>query len=245
MNDKALIKNVDSIRDKSKVLFCLPFAGGGASAFGAWIKELREAHIVVCPIQLPGREEKIMEAPYTDMKELIRDLLEQIEQFRDYEIYLFGHSMGAKLAYEVAKGLEQEQIKVRKLIVSGSRVVHIPEPNPICRLPDKEFEEEIARFEGTPKEILENKELLAFFLPMLRADFTMDETYYVDEIRKLNCPIVAFGGIDDQEADEAAISRWTEYTDNDFGYQMFSGNHFFIRDYEEDVLLSVKRAIAE
>lgn len=245
MKDKALIKNVDGISDKSKVLFCLPFAGGGASAFGAWLKEVQDNLVAVCPVQLPGREEKIMDVPYTDMKELIQDLSEQMKPFRDYDIYLFGHSMGAKLAYEMAKNLEKEQIKVRKLIVSGSRVPHIPEPNPICRLPDKEFEEEIARFEGTPKEILENKELLAFFLPMLRADFTMDETYYVDEIRKLNCPIVAFGGIDDQEADEAAISRWTEYTDNDFQYQMFSGNHFFIRDYEEDVLFSVKRAIAE
>lgn len=71
-----------------------------------------------------------------------------------------------------------EGYRAKYLFISGSRIPSIPEPKPIYHLPDEAFKRELGRFEGTPKEILENQELLDFFLPMLRADFTMDETYY-------------------------------------------------------------------
>lgn len=236
MKDGKLIKNIEDISCKSKVLFCLPFAGGGSSAFRMWVEKFQGKKMVVCPVQLPGREEKIMEEPYCDMEELLDDLFEQIKPYNGNELFLFGHSMGAKLSYELAKRLEENDIRVAGLIVSGSRVPHIPEPHPICHLPSKEFEKEISRFDGTPKEILENKEILEFFLPMLRADFIMDETYYTKEVKKLECPIVAFGGREDNEAEEEAIMQWEEYTKNVFRYEMFSGGHFFVREQEEKIL---------
>lgn len=129
------------------------------------------------------------------------------------------------------------------LFISGSRIPSIPEPKPIYHLPDEAFKRELGRFEGTPKEILENQELLDFFLPMLRADFTMDETYYDKAGVVLHTPISAFGGEKDGEADESAICEWGKYTDNDFDYRIFPGGHFYLRDYEDEVISEVERRL--
>lgn len=92
---------------------------------------------------------------------------------------------------------------------------------------------------------MENEELLDFFLPMLRADFTMDETYQTKELKKMECPLVALGGIRDYEADEEMISGWSAYTNGSFESRMFPGGHFFIRESEEAVLEYIKDKIEE
>lgn len=172
-----LIKNTENINKEKITLFCLPFAGGGASAYNQWAKKM-QGKVTVCLVQLPGREERIMEKPYIDMPVMLDDLEEAVREVVDGPYALWGHSMGGKIAYELEKRLEAVGYTASCLFISGSRIPSIPEPNPIYHLPDEEFKRELGRFEGTPKEILENQELLDFFLPMLRADFTMDETYY-------------------------------------------------------------------
>ena len=233
------LKNEEKIRTGDKILFCFPFAGGGAAAFNGWVKFWNN-DMIVCPIQLPGREERIIEKPYTAMEILIEDLYKCISQYRNHKLYFFGHSMGAKIAYGVARKLESNGKILEHLIISGSRVPHLPEPNPIYHLNDEEFEKGIARFDGTPREILENKELMSFFLPMLRADFIMDETYCVRDIKKLNSPITALGGTNDKEADKQAILKWRDYAENQFNVFFFDGGHFFIRDKEQEVLNKVE-----
>ena len=150
-----------------------------------------------------------------------------------------GTVWAGRSAYELEKRLEAEGYRAKYLFISGSRIPSIPEPKPIYHLPDEEFKRELGRFEGTPKEILENQELLDFFLPMLRADFTMDETYYDKAGVVLHTPIAAFGGEKDGEADESAICEWGKYTDNDFDYRIFPGGHFYLRDYEDEVISEV------
>ncbi|OOM71668.1 linear gramicidin dehydrogenase LgrE [Clostridium puniceum] len=237
-----LIKNCKNIDISKTIMFCFPFAGVGAAYFNRWIKYFKD-DIVVCPIHLPGREEKIMEDPYVNMELLIDDLFEEISNYSSNNIILFGHSMGAKIAYEIAKKLELASYPAKQLIISGSRVPHIPESNPIYNLPDEEFIKAIVRFDGTPKEILYNKELLKFFLPMLKADFTMDEKYHTTEVVKLSCQITAFGGISDKEADEEAMKEWKEYTKSNFKIFMFEGKHFFIRDKEAEILNIISQGI--
>lgn len=239
-----LIKNSRDITSDKYVMFCFPFAGGGAGAFNSYIHYFK-SDISVCPIQLPGREEKIMDAPYTDMNDLVRDLLLEIREYKENKIILFGHSMGAKIAYEVAKELESEDCPVKLLIVSGNTVPHIPEPNPIHHLPDEEFERELGRFSGTPKEVLENKELLKFFLPMLKADFTMIERYCLEKVIPLQCPILGLGGTLDKEADKTSMDKWREYTKNSFNLFMFEGGHFFIKDKQKEVCNTILKAIID
>lgn len=241
-NAKCLVREINKTNITEKVMVCFPFAGGGASSYNSWRKEL-EGAINVCPVQLPGREDRIMEEPYKDIEKLVYDITEELNGFRDKQLYLFGHSMGAKIAYEVAKKLEGNGRKVKLLIVSGSRVPHIPEQNPIYNLQDSEFIVALKRFGGMPKKILENRELLKFFLPMLRADFEMDEIYYTKNAVKLKCPILAIGGSLDKEANEDEISAWKQYASSKFEYKMFEGGHFFIKQHEKEVLDAVRERI--
>ena len=191
MNIK-LVKNYNQIRPDRATLFCFPFAGGGASAYNSWVQKMKDK-VTVCPIQLPGREERIMEKPYNNMTDMLDELEETIWKYIRGPYAFWGHSMGGKIAYEL--------------------------------------------------EILENQELLDFFLPMLRADFTMDETYHDKKLTVLQSPIEAFGGRKDREADEEAMKEWRKYTKRAFHCHMFEGGHFYIREQEEDVLSEVQKCL--
>lgn len=194
MNQR-LLKNGENINSQDITLFCFPFAGGGASTYTSWIKKLKDK-ITVCPIQLPGREERIMEKPYTDMSELLRDLTDEIVIAIKGKYVLWGHSMGGKIAYELEKYLENKGYQAQCIFASGCRIPNIPEPNPIYHLKDEAFKRELERFGGTPKKVLENKELLDFFLPMLRADFTLADTYCDNSMTVLHSPTMyELGGV--------------------------------------------------
>ncbi len=237
-----LVKNYNQICSGRATLFCFPFAGGGASTYNFWIQKMK-GKVTVCPIQLPGREERIMEKPYNNMTDMLDELEETIWESIRGPYAFWGHSMGGKIAYELEKRMEKRGKTAQCFLVSGSRIPSIPEPNPIYHLSDDEFKKALGRFEGTPKEILENQEMLDFFLPMLRADFTMDETYYDKEITVLRSPIEAFGGRKDREADEEAMKEWRKYTEKTFHCHMFEGGHFYIREQEEAVLLEVQKCL--
>lgn len=145
-----LIKNTENINKEKITLFCLPFAGGGASAYNQWAKKM-QGKVTVCLVQLPGREERIMEKPYIDMPVMLDDLEEAVREVVDGPYALWGHSMGGKIAYELEKRLEAVGYTASCLFISGSRIPSIPEPKPIYHLPDEEFKRELGRFEGTPK----------------------------------------------------------------------------------------------
>ena len=204
-----LIKNTENINKEKITLFCLPFAGGGASAYNQWAKKM-QGKVTVCPVQLPGREERIMEKPYIDMPVMLDDLEEAVREVVDGPYALWGHSMGGKISYELEKRLEAEGYRAKYLFISGSRIPSIPEPKPIYHLPDEAFKRELGRFEAGVV---------------------------------LHTPISAFGGEKDGEADESAICEWGKYTDNDFDYRIFPGGHFYLRDYEDEVISEVERRL--
>lgn len=242
MEKYKLIKNTNSVCNEDTVIFCFPFAGASASIYNKWVGFfIKEAK--VCPIQLPGREERILDAPYEKMEHLLVDLEDDIKLFNKNKIILFGHSMGGKLAYETGKRLEKQGLVIEHLIVSGSCVPHIPEKNPIHKLKDDDFLNEVKKFNGIPKEILKDNDILNFFLPILRSDFKLDETYYSKEVTALSCPITALGGLEDIEASLDEILKWKEYTKSVFNYEIFKGGHFFIKEQEIEVLKKIKKLL--
>ena len=235
---KKLIRNSENIEHDKITLFCFPFAGGGASTYNNWVKMLDERY-TVCPIQLPGREDRIAESPYYDMNAMLNDLESEIMDNIDGKFAFWGHSMGGKIAYELEKRLEKKNKIAEWLFISASRAPCFPETDPIHGLPDLDFKHKLSKFDGTPKEIMENDDLLDFFLPMLRADFTMDETYCGDTSVKLQCPVSAFAGDCDKEATEKEMKAWSNYTKNEFEYRVFHGSHFYIKENEIPVLKAV------
>lgn len=231
------------VKDKIR-LFCLPYAGGGASIYRGW-KSAFPGDVGVYPIQLPGRENRIAERPLCEMRALVDAISEGILPYLQCPFIFFGHSIGARIAFEVARNLQKKwNIRPRQLIVSGSRAPHVPEPKPLHHLSDDEFVKELRRFSGTPESVLQNKELMEIFIPILRADFTVDETYVYAEDAPLECPISAFGGTKDIEASREEIAEWAQHTNSDFTIEMIEGDHFFLQRERDFLLRSVARIVS-
>jgi medium-chain acyl-[acyl-carrier-protein] hydrolase len=204
-------------------LFCLPHAGSGTAAFYRWKRQL-PAGIDVCPVLLPGREVRMLEPSIKDAERLVSQLNESVAPYLDVPYAIFGHSMGALLAYEWA--LRQEPVC---LFVSGREAAHLPFGHrELHRLNDEAFVAELRRrYGGMPEEFLADAELREVFLPILRADLTLVETYRHGADRSLKCPVMAFAGEDDRSVSEAGLLGWGELTTGSFVARRFAGDHFY------------------
>lgn len=212
-------------------LFCFPFAGGGTLAFREWPDQL-PPEVEVCAIQLPGREGRFKERPYTRLADLVQDLAAAFTTYSPLPYAFFGHSMGALVAFELARELRRRhQPGPELLMVSGCRGPQLRDPDPpIHDLPELDFLEEIRKLNGTPEAVLGNRELLQLLMPLLRADFEMCETYQYLEETPLACPLVAFGGTEDPDLPREDIAAWSHETAGSFALRMFPGDHFYLLD---------------
>jgi medium-chain acyl-[acyl-carrier-protein] hydrolase len=225
-------------------LFCFPYAGGTALIYRQWPELLPEA-VEVCAVQLPGRGNLLGEPPYTRLKPLAHDLRRVLAPHLDRPFAFFGHSMGATLCFEVARELRREGgPQPARLFVSGRRAPHVPNPErPLHDLPDAELFEELRRLNGTPAEVLEHPELMALILPLLRADFSVSESYVYEDEPPLDCPISVYGGLADAHAPREDLEAWRRQTTQDFALRMLEGDHFFINTARPVLLGALAREL--
>jgi medium-chain acyl-[acyl-carrier-protein] hydrolase len=218
-------------------LFCFPYAGGGSLIFRRWGEGLPES-VEVCSVQLPGREMRLREMAFTRMMPLVQAIAEAMLPYFDKPFAFFGHSMGATISFELARHLRREySLQPEQLFVSGRSAPQIPNTDPpTYHLPEERFIEELRRLSGTPKEVLEHKELLGVLLPLLRADFELIQTYQYTVEPPLDCPISAFGGLQDEEVGRNILESWKEQTTVSFALHMFPGNHFFLHSSQSLLL---------
>ncbi|MCU1272604.1 MAG: Thioesterase, partial [Bryobacterales bacterium] len=218
-------------------LFCFPFAGGGASAFRGWAEHLSPG-VALVPARLPGRETRLAEPPFDSMEPLIEALAEAISPQLEKPFAFFGHSLGAVIAFELARWLQTRGRPLpRALFVSGARAPqfrrgHVPPPPPS----DDELLQELKRLEGISRDLLDNQELLQLALPILRADTAIYRNYIYADAPPLDCDIRAYGGNDDRRITRSEIEAWSEQTTRSFSCEMFPGGHFFIRSHEAEFL---------
>jgi medium-chain acyl-[acyl-carrier-protein] hydrolase len=211
-------------------LFCFPNAGGSDLVFRDWRNHLPEI-IEVCPIMLPGRGRRLREKPLTNLRDAVDALVPAMLPYLDKPFALYGHSMGAAMAHEIALELRrQHHREPRALFVSGRRAPQVPRTEPLTyTLPDSEFIEELRRLNGTPREVLEHHELMRLMIPILRADFEMVETYAYTAEPPLDYPLHAFGGLQDPKVTRETVEAWREHTTSTFSARMLPGDHFFIQ----------------
>ena len=210
-------------------LICFPYAGGSASTFLPWIKSLPD-NVELIIVQAPGRGSRIGELAYSDMQALIGDLIKNIPSILNKPYILFGHSLGSRIAFELMNQLKILNYALpQHFIASGSRGPHHKcTKESIYNLPHDEFIEELKSLNGTPQSVLENKELMELFLPLLKADFEIADRYcYKGEVR-LNCPISVFGGEYDVDICLSKLNSWGDFFETDVDVNLFPGNHFFI-----------------
>lgn len=227
-------------------LFCLPYAGGSASIYRNW-GQILPNKIAVCPLQLPGRENRLFESPFAEMSGLVEALGKELEPFLDQPFAIFGHSMGALIGFELAHFIyRQYGYQPLHLFASGCRAPQIPDPDPpIHQLPDALLIEELRQFSGTPEEVLQHQELLQLLLPALRADFALCETYQYRYVKPLPCPISAFGGLQDKEVAQNDLRAWREQTEGTFKLRLLMGNHFFINSARMVLLQAVAQDVIQ
>lgn len=211
------------------LLFCFPFAGGSARIFETWQNAFPET-IAVCPIQYPGRGNRLREQPFMQMEPLVAAVAAGLIPFLDRPFAFFGHSMGAMISFELARYLRKEDNPLpAHLFLSGCRALQFPDRSAIpYDLPEPEFIEELRSLNGTPPEVLEHPELMQLLLPTLRADFSVVQTYSYVSGPPLPCAISIYGGVADPLLPREDLEGWREQTTGMFSLRMFPGDHFFL-----------------
>lgn len=218
-------------------LFCFSYAGGGTTVFRGWSEQLPE-QVEVCAIQLPGRESRATEPPYRRLVTLVADLHTAITPLLDRPFAFFGHSMGALIAFELARQLRRAGTpQPERLFLAAFRAPQLPNPNiRIYHLPDEVLKTVLAK-EGTPQSVLDNAEIMRALLPTLRADFELCDTYEYHHEAPLQAPMSVFGGQQDVRVGRTDLENWKVQAGNDFRITMLPGPHFFIHG-NQDVLLA-------
>lgn len=228
-NGDTTTQGAGGVTEPALRLFCLPYAGGRASLFWDW-QEALPAGVDVRAIEYPGRGERRREPLRVDVRELVEDAIHVVRACLDRPIALFGHSLGASVAFELARRLAAERgIEPVRLYLSGRRAPQLPEPRPSTyALPEPEFVACLRRLNGTPEAVLAHDALLRLMLPILRADFRAAQTYAYRPGHRLSAPIVALGGLGDEEVGASELDAWREHTSGPFLRAMLPGDHFFL-----------------
>ena len=210
-------------------LFCFPYSGAGTSIFRAWLRSF-PAHIEVCPVRLPGRENRIDEPLIAEMPLLVQATAEGLWPYLDRPFAFFGHSLGALLSFELARYVRRHYgLSAVHLFVSGHGAPHLRTADPPCyTLPETEFVQKLRELHGTPDEVLDNAELRELILPILRADFAVCETYVYEDGEPLDRPISAFGGLQDACVSRADLEAWRAHTCAGSSARLLPGDHFFL-----------------
>ena len=219
-------------------LFCLPYAGAGPAAFATW-PAAAGPRVEVHVLALPGRERRIQDDPRFTVAEIAAALVERV----DRPFALYGHSMGARLAFEVVRELRRSGgVLPERLVVGGCRAPHEAADtifDGLSKVDDDELVRRLIAGGGLPADVAASAELVELLLPALRADFAwIDDYLYTDE-PPLTVPITACQGAADRAVDAAHTAAWARHTE-DFTIRRFEGGHFFLHDNEAELLAALR-----
>lgn len=217
------------VKPKARLdLLCFNYAGGSTAIYRDW-NRLFPDWIAVRPVEMPGHGARLGETPERDAERLVARLATEIGPHLDGPFAIFGHSLGAVLGFRVALAFAAEGRPPLAFFPSGRHGPFAPSSAaPRAHLDDAGLVEAMRALNGSPPEVLENRELMALLLPIVRADFILSETIGVPAAARLACPVHAFGGEADGEVPSARIGEWRETTTGAFGQTLVRDGHFFL-----------------
>lgn len=224
-------------------LFCFPYAGAGSVVYRTWVEGL-PPQIEMLSVLYPGRESRLREPAYGYIQPLVSTLSTEIIPYFDRPFAFYGHSLGALIAFELVRTLRRLQAPVPlHLFLSSRRAVHLPDPLPrIHQLSDDSFAIAVQqRYNGIPEVIQQDPELMAIFLPILKADFSMLETYEYQQDAPFEGPISVYGGMQDPGATQEELAAWELHTTRSCSVQMFPGDHFFLQSQRAALLAAISK----
>ncbi|MBA3754871.1 MAG: thioesterase [Nitrosomonas sp.] len=230
---------------KPITLFCLPCAGARATMYLRW-KKLLPSWITIKPVELPGRGSRVSESPQESYAALTENLCDELASALPERYALFGHSMGALLAYGIAQGLSARELPLPAALLAAG-----------CAAPSRQDSEryhkiqsesaliaDLSKQGGTPEEVFNSQELLAMTLDLLRLDYRVCGSFQYAHLPPLAIPIHSFGGRAD-EIDAAKLNDWRLESTRTFTLDWFDGGHFFLRQSEEWFMFTLKKRLLE
>ncbi len=229
--EQTFFPDIENAKREQKILFCFPWAGGGTTLYRSWAGRL--ATFGVCPVRLPGRESRHSEPPFTAMTTLIAALTRAIEPHLGAVFAFYGHSMGAGIAFELARSLRRNGLPTpSSLVVASARAPQLrtqasllPEPT------DEELLEQLRLLGTMPGD----PAIERMVLPTLRADTTLYRNYVYSPEPQLSIPLHAFHGTKDSTLTAQQVCAWSEQTSAEFSFTEFPGGHLFLLDEAEPV----------
>lgn len=241
MNTSSWLSSKSDSDNISLRVFCIPHAGGGASAFRTWGIS-QPPGVDICAIHLPGREDRIREPLPDDICELAQTMAKELLPWLDVPYVLVGNSAGALVSFQLARYLEQwYQLPPIRLVVASARApgsgLGFP---PVGELTDAELVAALQdRYDGIPPAIAANPGHLSAFLPVLRGDLAMAEAYRPPPGPPLSCPLTAVAGTDDPAISRSDLAGWAAWTDGTADVLELPGGHFVMLSHRDDVLAQV------
>lgn len=225
-------------------LVCFPHAGAGASAYRRWPEGLA-ADIAVRAIRYPGREDRIAEAPLTDITKLADAIVDALDDHLGPRIF-FGHSMGASVAHEVVLRLKDAGRPLPLgLVVSARPAPQLLSRHAYPQVTDEALLEEVRLLDPDGWDLLRHDELRALVMPVLRADYTLVHAYRPNAARPVPIPLAAFYGQEDPAVSVEDIEGWRENTTRSASVHAFPGGHFYLTDDLDPVLRTLNEVIGQ
>jgi surfactin synthase thioesterase subunit len=218
-------------------VIAFPFAGGNVNSFNFFKSFFKNREIEFKTIEYPGRGNRIREKFMNSLEDIVEESYNNLKKEINGEDYIiYGHSMGALIGYLVCEKIEKDSFKKpEKLVVSGrSSPDFIMTTDKLNLLPSDEFWKKIDDLGGVPPEILEEKEFMDFFEPILRSDFKNIENYTYKDTSELTIPIDVFYG-EDEGKDESSFINWNKRTNKVVSFFEKKGNHFFIYEHAKSI----------
>jgi surfactin synthase thioesterase subunit len=237
----AWIRRFHPAPDAPARLVCFPHAGGSASYFFPVSRALAPRADVL-GVQYPGRQDRRHEPCVGDLIELAEMIVPQLEPWLDRPVTFFGHSLGASLAFEVARRLPGADL--RALFVSGRGAPTRPRDEGMHLVDDHRLVADLARMSGTDAAVLRDEEILRTVLPALRADYRAAETYRYQPGPPLTCPVTALIGDRDDQVTEPEARAWSDRTTGPFDLRVFPGGHFYLNEHAAAVIDVLRKQLS-
>lgn len=231
-------------RDAASVVVFIPHAGGSGEAFLPWFKSFPEG--VDCRhLQLPGRGSRMSERIPDSLGDLAERVLDELSDLRDKRISLFGHSMGALIAFELGQRMETAwDTPAEALFLSGCRAPSRPVIYHLSGLDDEALIEKLAGLGGAGPSVLEHAEVRELFLPTLRQDIVLAENYVAQDLPRLRAPLHILWGTEDLSLTEEMIMAWRELSrDERVWFHPHSGDHFYHQSQPDSVRSVIQHAL--
>ena len=224
-------------------LICCPHSGGSASFFRPW-QQWAPSEVAVLAVQYPGRHDRLTEPFARSVVEMADAVAAEIGRHSP-PLVLFGHSMGASVAFETARRLRAAGVAVAGLIVSSHPAPTVPITSDLHRRGDDEMWRVLAELGGTEAEILELAELREISTPVIRADLTVSAEYLDRDCAQcLDVPVFAVTGTDDVIAPAESMVGWGEVTTDRFELRALAGDHFYLQAHAGRILRLARDLLA-